>query len=54
VEKQEVETLIEYGGLKYLFPIILRQGLKGKDVDEQKSIDENCLQIINLLVRSTS
>lgn len=33
VEQQIGEELIDLGGLKYIFPIILRQGLKGKDVD---------------------
>lgn len=28
-----VEELIDYGALKYLFAIILRQGLRGADVD---------------------
>ena len=36
---QVVEELVDFGALKYLFPIILRQGLKGKDIDEQMTID---------------
>jgi hypothetical protein len=34
-----VEELIEFGGLKYIFPILLRQGVRGQDVDEQMVID---------------
>lgn len=34
-----IEELIDFGGLKYIFPIVLRQGLKGKEIDEQMTID---------------
>lgn len=34
-----VEEMIEWGALKYIFPIVLRQGLKGTDVDQQRVID---------------
>ncbi len=53
-ETRIIEELIDFGGLKYIFPIVLRQGLKGKDVDEQRAIDENMLQIVYIMVRATS
>lgn len=53
-ETKIIEELIDFGGLKYIFPIVLRQGLKGKDIDEQKSIDQNMLQIVYIMVRATS
>lgn len=38
-ENKVVEELIDFGGLKYIFAIVLRQGLKGKDFDQQMMID---------------
>ncbi len=34
-----IEELIDFGGLKYIFPIVMRQGVKGSDIDEQMVID---------------
>ena len=33
METQIIEELIDFGGLKYIFPIVLRQGIKAKDID---------------------
>ena len=49
-----VAELIEMGALKYVFPMILRQGIKGKDIDEQRTIDENCLTVVYCMLRSSS
>jgi hypothetical protein len=40
--------------LKYLLAMILRQGLRGADVDEQRAIDEAVLTILYVMVRATS
>jgi len=49
-----IEELIDFGALKYFFPIIMRQGIRGKDVDEQMVIDENCLKVVLIMISSTS
>ena len=41
------------GSLKYLFPILMGQGVKGKDEDEQDEINENILTILYFLVRNS-
>lgn len=33
MEMHIIEELIDFGALKYIFPIIMRQGIRGKDVD---------------------
>lgn len=38
-EKNVVIGLINDGALKYVFAIFKRKGLRGEDVDEQKTID---------------
>lgn len=51
------ETCVPFiaeGGLKYLFPVLMRQGLKDKDASVQTVIDENCLTILKGLLRFTS
>lgn len=53
-ENVVVEELIDFGCLKYIFPIILRQGVKGQEIDEQMVIDENCLRIVLEMIVSTS
>jgi hypothetical protein len=53
-ERVAVENLINMGGLKYIFAIMMRQGVRGEDVDEQKTIDENCLYIIYSMIKNTT
>jgi hypothetical protein len=45
---------IDEGGLKYLFPIMMRQGLKDKEDSSQIVIDENCLNILKQLILHTN
>ena len=49
-----IEELIDFGCLKYIFPILMRQGVKGQDIDEQMVIDENCMRVILVMIVSTS
>ena len=39
------------GGLKYLFPMLMRQGIKGQDIDEQTEIYENLFTIFYFLAK---
>jgi len=49
-----IEELIDFGALKYLLAVVMRQGLRGSDVDEQRGIDEAVLSVVYVMVRATS
>ncbi len=51
-ETQTVHSLIQDAGLKYVFAVLRRKGIRGEDVDEQKAIDQHCLAILYYLTRS--
>lgn len=48
------EEIVNDGSLKYFFPILMGQGVKGKDEDEQKEINENILGVLYFLVRNSA
>ena len=51
-EEEVVKGIVDNGGLKYLFAVARRKGVRGEDIDEQKAIDENCVNIFYCMVRS--
>lgn len=53
-DEEIVDRFVDMGGLKYIFAILLRKGLKSGDVDEQKIIYENCLNVIYALMRGAN
>lgn len=45
------EEIVNDGSLKYFFPILMRQGLKSNQEEEQEEIYENVLRILLFLLQ---
>ena len=46
--------IVDDGSLKYLFPILMGQGVKGHDIDQQSEINEHILSILYTLIKNTN
>lgn len=50
---QTCDEIVNDGSLKYIFPILMRQGLKSGDDEEQGEINEHILRVIYFLLRNS-